>query len=104
MLSISALRFNLCPSHVAELVRLLDRGRPHPPEEGKEDGEERQEEEGEVARLFREMLAAMDARTAPRADGARAADLIKKVRTNGQCSPRHQMHYEPSFLESNDML
>jgi len=55
-------------SHVSELIRLLDRGRPNPPE-GSGDGGEDKGEEGEVAKLFREMFANLDAKTPPRADG-----------------------------------
>ncbi len=34
----------------------------------------------------------------------RASELSSAVETDGQCSPRQQSHFEPSFLELNGIL
>ena len=69
-------------SHVTELVRLLDGGRADPPVGGgKEGGDEGDTEgDGDTARLLRQMLEAMDAKTPPREkDGARDAIMMKRA-------------------------
>jgi len=35
--------------------------------------------------------------------GAACADIHRAVRTDGSCLPRHLRHFEPSFLELNEI-